>query len=357
MEHTVGIIVPVYNGELYLERCMESLLAQTYQNTEILLVDDGSTDESGRICDAYAERYGKVKVFHVPNKGVSCARNKGMDECRCEYLTFVDADDILAEDMLERLVGMMEETEGDVAGCDYFEFSGNGWKKRGNAKKDTECAAEGESGPQKKMQIEVLSGSEFVGNGILQSDTRCWSKLYRRESVGSLRFETGLTIGEDMLFLLELAIQGKKFVRSGYKGYGYYVNEKGAMLREFKDSYMDQIACWQRALTVIEQEQPDLSVRAEAILLISVMLVVGKLAMLSRKERRRREPYVKQCRELVKKYGGNGETVRELDRGYRMKTGLFRHMPQMYMALYHALRCIKALKPRDFVLFCIDNFL
>ncbi len=361
MEHTVGMIVPVYNGELYLERCMESLLAQTYQNTEILLIDDGSTDGSRRICDEYAGQYEKVKVFHIPNTGVSGARNKGMEECRCEYLTFVDADDILAEDMLERLVGIMEETAGDVAGCGYFEFCGDEWKGHGNTKKDTDSGTEGKGGQQKKIQkeseIEVLSGSGFVEKGILQSDTRCWSKLYRRESVGGLRFEAGLTIGEDMLFLLELAVRGKRFVRTGYKGYGYYVNEEGAMRRAFKDSYMDQIVCWQKALTVIEREQPELSGRAEAILLISVMLVVGKLAVLSGKERRGKEPYVKQCRQLVKKFAGNREAVLELDRGYRIKTKMFCYLPGLYMSLYHALRCVKALKPKDVVLFIIDNFL
>lgn len=348
MSKKVSIIVPVYNAAPYLERCMKSLLGQTYENIEILLIDDGSTDESGSICEDFANRYGKVKVFHMANAGVSSARNRGLEECGGEYLTFVDADDILEEDMVEYLVRMMEKTACDVAGCGYFEFSGEGLRKPEGREKSTGSGS---------LRAEVLSGSEFVEKGILRSDTRCWSKLYRRESVGNLRFDTGLTIGEDMLFLLELAIQGKKFRRSGYKGYGYYVNEKGAMLQGFKDSYMDQIICWQRALKKIGRERKDLADRAEAVLLISVMLVVGKLALLSGKERKGKKQYEKQCRALVRKYSGNKAVFRELDRGYRIKVRVYGHAPELYMVLYGVLCRWKALKPRDFILFFIDNFI
>ena len=101
MEETVSIIVPVYNAAPYLERCVDSLLGQTYRNTEILLLDDGSADGSGQICDRYARCHENVKVFHMPNAGVSAARNRGLQECGGKYLTFVDADDVPAGDMVE----------------------------------------------------------------------------------------------------------------------------------------------------------------------------------------------------------------------------------------------------------------
>ena len=340
----VSIIVPVYNAALYLERCMASLLGQTYGNTEILLIDDGSTDGSGGICDDFAGRYGKVRVFHTSNAGVSSARNLGLEECGGTYLTFVDADDVLAEDMLEHLVRMIEEENGDVAGCGYFEFRVEERNKEKTADKEyaqppgTGGLRPGTGGLRPK--VEVLCGMEFAEHGILRSDTRCWSKLYRRESVGSLRFDTGLTIGEDMLFLLDLAMQGKQFIRSGYQGYGYYVNENGAMLRGFKDSYMDQITCWQRALEKIEglerlgKVKAGLTERAEAILVISAMLVVGKLALLSGKERKGKAQFGEQCYAVVKKYGGKRGVFRELDRGYRIKVRVYERAPEVYMVLY-----------------------
>ena len=327
MSETVSIIVPVYNASPYLERCMESLLGQTYRNTEILLLDDGSTDGSGRICDRFADSHENVKVFHMPNGGVSAARNRGLQECCGEYVTFVDADDILAGDMLEYLVGMAEETGCDVAGCGYFEFRGSGKGIQG-VEFQSICGKE-------DPEVERLSGSQFGEKGILRSDTRCWSKLYRRESVGKLRFDTGLTIGEDMLFLLELAMQGKRFCRGNYKGYGYFSNEAGAMRRGFKDSYMDQITCWQRALEKIgKQGTARLTQRTEAILLISVMLVVGKLAQLPGKERREKAEAGKYCLDLVRKYGAKRGVFRELDRGYRIKVRVYGCAPGVYMGLY-----------------------
>lgn len=346
MKKAVSIIVPVYNAVPYLERCMVSLLGQTYDNTEILLIDDGSTDGSGRICDDFADRYDKIRVFHMQNAGVSFARNKGLEECRGEYLTFVDADDILAEDMLGHLVGIIEKSGSDVAGCDYFEFREKKWKKASEREQDAE---------KDNLWIEVLSGSEFMEKGVLGSDTRCWSKLYKRESVGSLRFDTGLTIGEDMLFLLELAREGKQFCRSGYKGYGYYVNETGAMLRGFKDSYMDQITCWQRALEIIGKEKADLTERVEAIVLISTMLVVGKLALLSGRERKEKAQFVERCSAVVRKNSKNQAVFQKLDKGYRIKVRMYYYVPKLYMTLYSVFDYLKSWKPADFILFLVDN--
>ena len=322
----VSIIVPVYNGALYISRCMESLLAQTYPIMEILLIDDGSTDESGRLCDDFADKYSQVKVYHVKNSGVSAARNKGIEECSGEYVGFADVDDYLLEDMVEHLAGMLEETGSDVAGCGYFEFRG-----KAEDRPDTDGEEEG----IENERIETLSGRAFIEKGILRSDTRCWSKLYKKSSIGALRFEEGLTIGEDMLFLLELARSGKQFCRSVYKGYGYYINEEGAMNKGFRNSYMDQIVCWQKVLACIEKEMPKLADRAGTILLISVMLVVGKLAMLSGKERKEKKEYADKCSKLVKEYRKYGKAYQGLDAGYRLKVTLYRYAPGAYMWLYH----------------------
>ncbi len=370
MKEKVSIIVPVYNAAPYLERCMASLLGQTYHNTEILLVDDGSTDGSGVLCDGFAAAYRNVKVFHMPNEGVSAARNRGLEECGGEYLTFVDADDVLEERALEVLIRMMKDENGDVAGCGYFEFCGDGdWnenrKENGEEKgigkrigkrtgkrtetraaKKTEDAAGAADAERDGTRTEVLCGMEFAEHGILHSDTRCWSKLYRRESVGNLRFDTGLTIGEDMLFLLDLAIQGKTFVRSSYRGYGYFVNGNGAMLRGFQESYMDQTVCWQRALEKIgaqtggKEDAACLVSRAESILVVSAMLVAGKLAALPGKARRKYKQYGEQCLALVKKYGKKPEVFRQLDRGYRIKVRVYGRVPGAYMVLYR-LRCVR----------------
>lgn len=324
-EKKVSIIVPVYNAEGYLERCLGSLLRQTYENTEILLIDDGSTDRSGKICDEYAGQYPVIRSIHMENAGVSAARNKGIELSEGEYLTFVDADDYAAADMVAHLTGILEHSGSDVAGCGYYTFEAS----------QTGMEALGDSRSDGQADVEILTGIGFMEHGILNSDTRCWSKLYRKESIGTLRFQTGLTIGEDMLFLLELARAGRQFCRSRYKAYGYYVNASGAMQAQFKDSYMDQITCWQRALEVIEKEVPRLTVQAETVLLVSVMLVVGKLSMLSAGERREKETAVRYCLSLVREYAKKKAVYTRLDTGYRIKVSLYGTLPELYMRLYH----------------------
>lgn len=325
-KETVSVIVPVYNGERYLERCMESILRQTWENMEILLVDDGSTDGSAGLCDDFAEKDKRVRAIHTANKGVSSARNLGLEICGGDYVTFVDADDCLAENMVEYLADMLGKTGCDVAGCGFWKF-GPAYDAQEGTRADKEAQIVWQ-------QVETLSGTEFMEKGILQSDTRCWSKLYRKQSIGSVRFEEGLAIGEDMLFLLDLAKTGNRFARSDYKGYGYFINDGGAMMHRFRDSYMDQITCWEKALPVLEAAGPGLTDKAEAVLLVSAMLVVGKLAMLTGKGRKEKRTCAERCLRLVREYGSHKGAFRELDKGYRIKVLMYRHMPEIYMRLY-----------------------
>lgn len=320
----VSIIVPVYNGEAYLERCIKSLLSQTYQNMEIVIVDDGSTDSSPMLCDKLAAKNSRIRVFHIEEKGVSAARNMGIAMATGEYLTFVDVDDCPAADMVEHLAAVLEQTNSDVAGCSYREFHN-----------DAEAADVRESRCTKAVPAEILSGREFMKEGILKSDTRCWSKLYKRQSIENCFFDEELTIGEDMLFLLRLAQKDRQFSRSDYKGYGYFINDKGAMMQSFKDSYMDQIICWQQALSVIEKEAPEYKAKAAAILLISTMLVVGKLSMLPADKRNEKREHIDRCFQLVKKYAADKKVFHQLDKGYKIKISVFCLFPYLYMGLYH----------------------
>lgn len=117
MSCKISIIVPVYNVENYLQRCLNSLLAQTYDNYEIILVNDGSTDNSGRMCDDYAKKHSNVRVYHQKNQGQSAARNFGVQVARGTFIAFVDSDDLVTEDYLSYLYSMIKEFEVDVAGA------------------------------------------------------------------------------------------------------------------------------------------------------------------------------------------------------------------------------------------------
>lgn len=143
-----------------------------------------------------------------------------------------------------------------------------------------------------------------------------------------------------MLFLLELARKGKTFCRSAYPGYGYFMNEKGAMNRSFRNSYMDQITCWQRALESIQKAAPSLADRTVAILLISTMLVVGKLALLPKAERKKKASFFQECSAVIQTYSTNSEAVSLLDRDYKIKIRIYAHTPGLYVYLYHILKSV-----------------
>ena len=116
----ISVIVPVYNVEPYLRKCLDSIVNQTYRDFEILIIDDGSTDGSGRICDEYAEKDSRIKVFHTENRGLSCARNLGLAEAKGEWIGFVDSDDWIEPDMYEVLIRRAEETGADVVECSHY---------------------------------------------------------------------------------------------------------------------------------------------------------------------------------------------------------------------------------------------
>lgn len=317
----VSIIVPVYNGEKHIERCLNSLTAQTYENLEILVINDGSTDSTGSICDGLSKYHSNIKVLHEINQGVSTARNKGIEEALGEVLSFVDADDYLEKDTVTILMKLMAETQSDVAGCSFHSFN-----------------QEEHEMNQEETHIEVLSGREFIEKGILSGDTRCWSKLYMREIIGDLRFDTTMTIGEDMLFLLALATQGARFSRTNYKGYGYFVNEDGAMNQRFRDSYMDQIRCWKKAVSEITEIIPKLRAKAVSILMISILLVVGKLAMLPGKERINYKSHLKTCSDELLKCRKVKGAMNKLPLGYKIKTRAYLLCPSFYLWGYHLLK-------------------
>ena len=117
MEPVISVIVPVYKVEAYLDRCVKSLLAQTYTNMEILLVDDGSPDNCPAMCDVYASQHENIRVFHQENKGLSGARNTGINHAKGEYLAFVDSDDLWSPYFLESLYKALKETDADISQC------------------------------------------------------------------------------------------------------------------------------------------------------------------------------------------------------------------------------------------------
>lgn len=174
----ISIIVPVYQVEKYIRQCIDSILAQTFTDFELILVDDGSKDNSGKICDEYAEKDKRIRVIHKENDGLSDARNKGLDNASGNYFMFVDSDDYIAPNMAECLYKKISEAKADIAACNYRYVFEDG-------KKDFST----------ENKAEVINANEIFYNRKNERNYGFWTiacnKLYKREKFKSLRFRFG----------------------------------------------------------------------------------------------------------------------------------------------------------------------
>lgn len=319
----ISVIVPVFNGQDYLEKCIESIEKQTYKNLEIIIINDGSTDDTAAVCVKLRETYENIHVITTEDAGVSAARNAGIEAAKGEFLTFVDADDRLRPKTLKILYRCILATKADVAGCGFHAWS---------SEEDWEAFV---SEKYRIHKAGKYKPAEYLSEQLLKGNSRCWSKLYRRSAVGDHRFQTELSIGEDMLFLLKLLPRLKGIAETDYPGYGYFQNPAGAMNREFRSGYMDQITCWEQAREEILKRDKRLEAQVTALLITGIMLTAGKLAMLPGGERRKNKEYIHICHEKLKEEMQVWGAYQRLSKGYQLKSQMFLAMPGIYLWLYH----------------------
>ena len=208
----ISVIVPVYNVETYLRSCVDSILASTYTDFELILIDDGSTDSTGAMCDEYASHDSRVHVIHQDKKGVSIARNSGIEQSSGEYVSFVDADDVVSPSMLQQLLDALEKRPGydfSMARADAFH---DGTEPELDRTID-ESARIVEYSQEQYMSY-LFRGNQF-GYPVV------WYKLFRREFIGDERFKT--IDAEDIEWLTRLCINMKKAVVVERQLYGYRV--------------------------------------------------------------------------------------------------------------------------------------
>ncbi len=221
----ISVIVPVYKAEIYLNACIDSILAQTYKNLEIILVDDGSPDDSGKICDDYAEKDSRIKVIHKENGGVSSARNAGLDAAVGAYIAFIDSDDTIHPKMIEELYKKLVEAGADISSSSYVR-----------------CYSPSDRVPDefKNEKIYEFSCEEAVCALTLRKKfgVQIWAKLYRAEILESVRFDGSISVAEDMLFLTEAIMNSKKLVFFTRPLYNYVQRSESIMHTAFGDKNM-----------------------------------------------------------------------------------------------------------------------
>ncbi|MGF2941895.1 glycosyltransferase family 2 protein [Enterococcus xiangfangensis] len=225
----ISIIVPVYNVEKYLRKCVDSILAQTFTDFELILVDDGSPDNSGAICDQYAEKDSRIKVIHKENGGLSDARNAGIEVAKGKYLGFIDSDDYIADDMYELLYNNIIKEKADLSICGIYHVY------------------EGKEPERKIEKYMVLNRDEatvliFHGNQI--SD-HAVNKLYSRSIFSELRYPLG-KYHEDSFTIVGILDQCEKVVVDTKQKYYYYHRDDSITSQTFSQKHLEYITAWEQ---------------------------------------------------------------------------------------------------------------
>lgn len=242
IKEKISIIVPVYNVEAYLERCVESILKQTYTNLEILLVNDGSIDKSGELCDKLALRDHRIRVIHKENGGLSDARNRGIDEASSNLIGFIDSDDYIDEDMYETLYRQMVASKADLSMCGHYDVYHQIPEKQVAEIKTWELMPE--EAIKMVMEAKILSVTAV-------------NKLYKKALFEQLRFRIG-KIAEDAFIMVDLIHQCSKIVATNEKKYYYVHRENSITTQKFSLKFLNVIEAYEQNAKIISENYPDL---------------------------------------------------------------------------------------------------
>ena len=246
METLVSVIVPVYNVQNYLNKCLDSLANQTYTNYEVILVNDGSTDKSLTICEEYAEKYPFFRLINQENSGVSVARNKGLDEAKGTFLTFVDSDDYISNDYIAYLMSLVKDFRVNAAVCAHQTIWPNSLEVDTNVGK-----------------VELITDKEYfrrLGSATLPTGVgiAVHNKIFHRSLFDSIRFNIGQTFGEDSDIIYKLLLKSKNLVVSSKVKYFYLKRSGSAVESKFNMSRMYFIYSEQKMADAVLKVYPDL---------------------------------------------------------------------------------------------------
>ena len=241
-EACISVIIPVYRVEPYLRKCLDSVLGQTYRNLEVILVDDGSPDGCGSICDAYGARDPRVTVIHQENRGVSAARNTGVGAARGEYIAFVDADDWVEAEHIGYLLQLIRQETADIAVC--------------------RCETKAQRGGAEAV---LLSGEEALRALLYQKlfDTSPWSKLYRADIVKETPFPENMFF-EDLAVVCRMFGKAKRVAYSRRRTYHYRRTPDGTMNGGHVERLLDEARAAEMMYEYVTREYPSLTPAAES---------------------------------------------------------------------------------------------
>ncbi|MFS0861494.1 glycosyltransferase family 2 protein [Fredinandcohnia sp. 179-A 10B2 NHS] len=289
MNPKISIIVPVYKVEKYLQKCVDSILTQTFKDFELILINDGSPDNCGDICDEFANMDSRVKVIHKENGGQASARNRGLDIARGDYIGFVDSDDWIEPDMYEILYSICQENKCDIANCSSIIHYPNRRITNGG-------------------HSLIIHNRNQAMRALIEGDLYdevVWTKLIKRELFNELRFTEGIMY-EDTDFTYKLIHRSKKVCCIGAPKYNYIKREDSTMERALKNISIDRVLIYENMSNFISSNYPKVG-KMVALKLANSAMVVLNLIVKSDDFNRYKDNYYKVAAILNKHFS---ETVR-----------------------------------------------
>lgn len=259
----ISIIVPIYKVEKYINKCIESILNQTFEDFELILVDDGSPDKCGEICDEYAKKDKRVRVIHKKNGGLSDARNKGIYESKGEYIGFVDSDDYIASDMYKVLYDDIVRNNAEVSVCGIYNCYNNIVK--------VECSNE------YHMTVNGEEALKMALEGKLFSVPAC-NKLYKKECFADIKFPVGKT-SEDAFTIPTVLSRCKKVSINTLPKYYYIHREDSITSAKFNENDFDVIEAYYNNLKMVREKFPNCEKEAEYRYIWSYAYVLDKMLL------------------------------------------------------------------------------
>lgn len=287
----ISVIIPAYNIEQYLERCLESVSNQTYKNLQVIIIDDGSTDGTGRIAELFSQKDGRFEVIHKKNGGVSAARKSGLDIADGEYIGFVDGDDCIEAEMYQKLMNLSEEYKADIAHCGYqMVFPDRVDMYHGTEKLKIQDTYTG---------VRDLLEGELVEPGL-------GNKLYSRELFDGIEYNEDIVINEDLLLNFYLFHRSGKSVFYDYPFYHYMIRKNSASISEWNEKKLLDPVC---VLEIMIENESDRELKKILINRYTYQLVRCILFCSDT----RKEVLKKHQKDLQKKLK---KVLHEMERGY-----------------------------------------
>ncbi|MDA3077966.1 glycosyltransferase family 2 protein [Campylobacter sp. JMF_06 NA1] len=264
----ISIVIPVYNVEKYLKECLDSVTNQTYKNLEIILIDDGSTDSSGKMCDEFIKKDNRIRVIHKQNGGLSSARNAGLDVMQGEYLAFVDSDDMIDETYIETLYDMIKKYNTKISMVSFEKFT------------DTEYIQEIKQQNLNNKTIQAFNIEEFFKNYLISKTNFHnfnWRCLYHKSIFKNLRFPIGILFEDVAIYFDVFSNQDTMYI-SNKKLYFYRQNRPGAITHSINKKYFAVLEVYKNFTDNIVKKYPNLKKEANLKMCIS-NLMLAKMVM------------------------------------------------------------------------------